>query len=696
MHISSGDGIGSGRPEKSAKTFSLQSSLPRLPIPDLEKSLEGYVKSLTPLLEQKYGFDAYCPELEKRKIFARDFAAKGGLGRTLQERLKDLDHISPHNWLDDTLWLSLAYHTWRAPLLVNSNWWVMFAPDPGDSPAPILHEEKDNEAMIREMSLQPSSDLAGGSQQGGLVWLAEHTETPGSTRFDGVTKREWITDWQIKKSAWMLRRFAEMRLKIQREELPPDTSRAGPFCMVQYSKLFNFARIPMPNEDHFSRMASKALHTTIMIEDFIYSMDIFQPASSLAAFPEPLSVAEIEANLRAVVDDAKHQIDIGTRPHRIGILTGDDRDAWTKNREDLLALSPVNRESLRSISDSLIVLSLDTYTLPSVASSDPLRLPTIDAQLRNVGTGIHGGRNRWYDKPITIPIETNGRSGISGEHSPVDALIPLLICDYVISQPVGESASSNQVGAGHKWKRLEWVVDEAILAEIDESERRGKALIEDSDLSALWWGEFGAEWIKAHAKQSPDAFVQQALQLAWYKEQGYATATYETASTRMMLHGRTDVIRSLTPESRDFVKAMLDPHSTDAKRHQHLAAACSTHNSLTRDSSAGMGYDRHLMGLKTRLRPDEKHALFEDEMYAKSQEWKLSTSSLGAATRFTGAGFGSAWPDGYGICYLLGPHIIKFGIESKNSCPTTSTTKFKHHLAQALRDMRRVCEAAGP
>ena len=64
------------------------------------------------------------------------------------------------------------------------------------------------------------------------------------------------------------------------------------------------------------------------------------------------------------------------------------------------------------------------------------------------------------------------------------------------------------------------------------------------------------------AKQSPDAFVQQALQLAWYKEQGYATATYETASTRMMLHGRTDVIRSLTPESRDFVKAMLDANST--------------------------------------------------------------------------------------------------------------------------------------
>ena len=37
----------------SVKTFSNQTKLPRLPVPDLEKSLEGYLKSLIPLLEQK-------------------------------------------------------------------------------------------------------------------------------------------------------------------------------------------------------------------------------------------------------------------------------------------------------------------------------------------------------------------------------------------------------------------------------------------------------------------------------------------------------------------------------------------------------------------------------------------------------------------------------------------------------------------
>lgn len=35
------------------KTYDLQPTLPRLPVPDLEKSLEGYLRSLAPVIEQK-------------------------------------------------------------------------------------------------------------------------------------------------------------------------------------------------------------------------------------------------------------------------------------------------------------------------------------------------------------------------------------------------------------------------------------------------------------------------------------------------------------------------------------------------------------------------------------------------------------------------------------------------------------------
>lgn len=82
-----------------------------------------------------------------------------------------------------------------------------------------------------------------------------------------------------------------------------------------------------------------------------------------------------------------------------------------------------------------------------------------------------------------------------GEHSPVDALIPSIIVDYVLGTPVDPSQfAEGKEGSG--WKRLDWVVDDKILKEIEECQARNVKLIEDSDASQLWWNEFGAEWIK--------------------------------------------------------------------------------------------------------------------------------------------------------------------------------------------------------
>ncbi|CAE6415773.1 hypothetical protein BN14_05785 [Rhizoctonia solani AG-1 IB] len=88
------------------------------------------------------------------------------------------------------------------------------------------------------------------------------------------------------------------------------------------------------------------------------------------------------------------------------------------------------------------------------------------------------------------------------------------------------------------------------------------------------------------------------------------------------------------------------------------------------------------------LRPGESSPLFDDELFAKSAEWKLSTSGLSAGDRFLGTGFGTVWPDGYGINYLAGAKLIKFGIESKHSCSTTSTADFKAKVVESLRDMK--------
>jgi hypothetical protein len=60
----------------------------------------------------------------------------------------------------------------------------------------------------------------------------------------------------------------------------------------------------------------------------------------------------------------------------------------------------------------------------------------------------------------------------------------------------------------------------------------------------------------------PDAFIQMALQLAWFKTRQEFTATYETVLTRMFKHGRTETLRTLTKESRAWVLAMSNSHAS--------------------------------------------------------------------------------------------------------------------------------------
>lgn len=55
---------------------------------------------------------------------------------------------------------------------------------------------------------------------------------------------------------------------------------------------------------------------------------------------------------------------------------------------------------------------------------------------------------------------------------------------------------------------------------------------------------------------SPDAFIQMALQLAYYRNAGRFSLTYEASMTRLFREGRTETVRPCTIESAEFVKAM--------------------------------------------------------------------------------------------------------------------------------------------
>ncbi|KAI0091303.1 acyltransferase ChoActase/COT/CPT [Irpex rosettiformis] len=652
------------------RSSSTRAHLSRLPVPDLRQTLQRYLKSLEPLLREDEPHDgtSYESAYALRAQWAEDF--EKGLGAICQMRLQVLDRASPNNWLEDNIWLKKAYHEWREPLLVNSNWWLSFVYD-SNVPQDVL--------------------------EGKSIAL-------GNTG---------ITPWQVRRAAWLTHRLLDFKGQVQRQQMYSDTTKTGKSVWFHNSanKIFNTSRLPCRGCDIFSPLAPDgspfARSVLVSVHDWIYAVEVIDPTHTL------VPPCEIEKRLRSVIRDVHHRISNEEIAVPVSVLGTDNRDRWAENLEHLLSLSPSNYATLEAINHSIIGLSLDHYTYTLGASSHTgasilVDSPQeVDAHLHNLRSSHprHPGRNRWYDKPFTFIVESNSRAGAIGEHSPVDALVPSILADYAVVQgieedsfgPLNASIEAADPTTCVGWQRLDWTVDDHIRQECIAAEERARVIVEDSDDSVLWFDHYGADWIKTEARLSPDAYIQMALQLAWYRTRGCFTATYETALTRIFHNARTETIRTLSSKSREWVLAMDSPDTSIRARFELLQAAVAAHTRLTRLAATGKGIDRHLLGLRCMLEPGETHELFEDELFTRSQTWKLSTSGLSAGNQFRGTGFGAQVHDGYGINYLAGPNIIKFGIESKHSSPLTSTPDFKQAVVLALQDMYRMClEAASP
>ncbi|CAJ0649699.1 6747_t:CDS:10 [Entrophospora sp. SA101] len=430
-----------------------------------------------------------------------------------------------------------------------------------------------------------------------------------------------------------------------------NVTRSYPLCMHQYTRAYGLTRIPQHGCDalNHTKHPNQFRHVIVTARNQYYILECYDVDGNR------LSDGDIEQQIWEIINNVLQT----EYDPPVGILTGDDRDSWTVAREHLLTLSPQNRETLNLIESALFVVNLDDYS-----SGDNL-----DQFLGNI---FHGnGYNRWFDKSMSIIVESNGVAGMHGEHSPCDALVTAFIAEWTLIEPTDLDAKTS----GRKIpspRRIRFVTNQQTLKFIQDAEKRISQVIADSDVTVLHSSEYGTHFIK-----KIDAYIQMVIQLAYYKLHRKVVPTYETGSTRQFRHGRTETIRTLSAESKAFVEGMENNSLSTKEKYGLLQAAVKAHSEYTRDASNGKGCDRHLLGLRLLLKEGESHPLFQHPIFAKSQEWLLSTSGLTTGTKFNGTGFGCVYPNGYGINYLPGEHVLKFGMESKKSSTETDTKKFK-------------------
>uniref|UniRef100_A0A914ENB6 carnitine O-palmitoyltransferase n=1 Tax=Acrobeloides nanus TaxID=290746 RepID=A0A914ENB6_9BILA len=533
-----------------------------------------------------------------------------------------------------------------------------------------------------------------------FVYLRQRSPIMINSNYYGFESvNEPLTKNQAARAANVTWGSLQYRRYIDRQELSPysvNFRSKVPFCTSQYDRMFNSCRIPGEEVDQFCHW-DDAKHVAVYCQGCWFKLPIHNGKRLL----EP---CELQMAYQKILDG---ELTPAPGEDKLAALTAGERAHWAITRKTFFS-NGINKTSLEAIERAAFVVILDDEEC-FYDQDDSTKLEHWAKSL------LHGkGYNRWFDKSFNIIISKNCRVGTNAEHSWGDApLIAQLMENFLLKDLIlhGYDENGNTRGTPEvcvQPQRLRWELNEEVQERINKSLSVANELINDVEMGLFVWTEFG----KGHIKKwrfSPDAFMQMALQLTYFRNQGHFSLTYEASMTRLYRDGRTETVRSCTIESCAFVNAMLDENSNKNERLQLLQKAGARHQDLYRDAMCGKGVDRHLFALYVVSRYLEEESPFFNKIFPPTYSLSTSQTPLTecadmpevrgltreqiSALRTSGGGFGPVADNGYGVSYIFsGEHQIAFHISSKKSAPNTSSFGFREDLLKSLRDMRELFE----
>lgn len=498
------------------------------------------------------------------------------------------------------------------------------------------------------------------------------------------------TKIQAARAASAINSCLHYRRLVERQELEPILIQGlVPLCSWQYERIFNTVRLPGTETDKIQHW-DDANHIVVYHKGRYFKVIIYKGRI--------LRPSEIQVQIQQVLDDKSEPL---PGEEKLAALTAGDRVHWSNTRRNFFTRG-VNRLSLDTIEKAAFVVALDDVPY-EYDQSDPDKLDRYGRIL------LHGkGYDRWFDKSFTLCIGSNGRLGFNSEHTWADAAVMGHVGEYIIIDDFNERYDENGNCIGKPEidppppLRLQWDMKYECQTAINRAVVAAQALIDDIDLRIYVHDHYGKGFVKT-CRLSPDAYLQMALQLAYYRDAGKFSLTYEASMTRLFREGRTETVRPCTIESAAWVKVMEDKSSSIEDRVKLLRVACERHQIGYQDAMCGKGIDRHLFCLFVVSKYLEVDSPFLKEVL--SEPWRLSTSQTphGQTSRIdlkdhpecisAGGGFGPVADDGYGVSYIVaGEDIIFFHISHKKTSKQTDCHRFAKNIERALADMKKLFE----
>ncbi|KAG0211100.1 Carnitine O-acetyltransferase mitochondrial [Mortierella sp. GBA30] len=480
---------------------------------------------------------------------------------------------------------------------------------------------------------------------------------------------------QTARAALLVSLALEFRQLIATRTLTPDMARNAPFCMNMYQYLFNYSRIAgSPADIAVGFPTETNNHICVVRNGRFYIFETLHLPSVPSSVLSPREIMIQLERIKKMADDDK-----STAP-AIGILSTGQRDQAAKDRITLFEAHASNKAHMTKIESSMFVLCLDS-TSPSTAEEFSRAC-------------WHGdGASRWFDKCFQLIVFANGRAGMNGEHSKMDATPTSRLCRFMIDEAQARNLPDFRnlnaedlyecASALDKPRPLNFVSSLALDKAIMDAHAYFKATVDAHEMVPTEFKGYGKGLIKAF-KMSPDAYVQMALQLAYFRKHGELVATYESAATRKYRHGRTETARSCSIESKAFCEMMDNPEVGLKVRAAACRAAVARHAQYTAWAVDGQAVDRHLLGLRLIRKPEEETpALLADPVFARTSRWRLSTSQI-SDDCFIAYGWGEVVPDGFGCAYMVKETKLDFCLTSLG----LGSREFGQYIVDALEDMR--------
>jgi carnitine O-acetyltransferase len=271
-------------------------------------------------------------------------------------------------------------------------------------------------------------------------------------------------------------------------------------------RLFGTTRIPRLHCDTLIGPANEKNHWVhVMFREWSYRILVYNKSGTR------ISPATLENALAAVVSDVRGREAARESCLPVGRLTADHRDTWARvsqRRRNYRCHSRLSLFASESGASSVLVphecgeygsvgnLSLHCFSGRLHLLHHKRRVGALLGHIRNISSGVDA-TNRWFDKSMSLIVESNARFGIMGEHSPVDALIPSIIADWAVSEPIDLSVFAESHSESEKmFELLAWRADQYISSECHLAKERAGAIINDSDANVLRFHEYGIGWIK--------------------------------------------------------------------------------------------------------------------------------------------------------------------------------------------------------